>query len=205
MHFNPIQDPLKYPQYDLGLRIFSYYIILFPSVDVITAYPLAVLLVVNNIYMGLFGKDSAEASKSWRPFIILIFMKFLVSLVPILVALAVSNLVTVLKYSGFSSFFHIFVIPIVLQLSSQWVCYKTFKRALQSNYDLRDSSSNGHMTTEEKTQLIQSSSSPVKASGLYMTPYSSMFSHWPTVAIVAVVSVILFGLTLSSLFNTNNL
>ena len=163
------------------------------------------LLVVNNIYIGLFGKDSAEASKSWRPFIVLVFMKFLVSLAPILVALAVSNLVTVLKYSGFSSFFHSFVIPIVLQLSSQWVCYKMFKRALQSNYDLRDSSSNGHMTAEEKTQLIQSSSSPVKASDLYMTPYSSVFSHWPTVAIVAVVSVILFGLTFSSLFNTSNL
>ena len=117
--FKPIQDPFKYPQYDIGLRIFSYYVILFSSVDAITAYPLVVLLMVNNIYMGHFGKDSAEASKSWRPFIVLVFMKFLVSLAPILVALAVSNLVTVMKYSGFSSYFHSFVVPILLQFSSQ--------------------------------------------------------------------------------------
>ena len=53
-------------------------------------------------------------------------MKFVVAFLPICIALFVSNLVYVLKYAGLAGFFIVLFFPIVFQLSSQWVCYRTF-------------------------------------------------------------------------------
>ena len=38
------------------------------------------------------------------------------------------------------------------------------------------------------------------ARDLYMTPYSTVFSHWPVVVVIAIVGVILFSMTVVSLF-----
>ena len=35
---------------------------------------------------------------------------------------------------------------------------------------------------------------------LYMTPYSTIFSHWPVVVVIVIIGVILFGMTVASLF-----
>ena len=42
----------------LGLRILAYYLIFFPSLDVMSAYPLVVHVLVNNIYIIIIGKDA---------------------------------------------------------------------------------------------------------------------------------------------------
>ena len=42
----------------LGLRILAYYLIFFPSLDVMSAYPLVVHVLVNNIYIIITGKDT---------------------------------------------------------------------------------------------------------------------------------------------------
>ena len=195
---------MTHSSFSMPLRAFSYFIIIFPSVDILTAYPISCVLMVNNIYL-VFGKDSAEASKKWTSFIVLLVMKFFGSLFPILVAMAVSNLVTVLKYSGFMSFFHSFIVPIIIQFSSQWVCYKTFKKALETrNYTLQESSGNGAAAqSEEKSQLIETEQS-VKPSDLYMTPYSTIFSHWPMGIVIGGAAIVLLALTINSFFNTNN-
>ena len=205
MFVNFLQGPLTHFSFNMALRAFSYFIVIFPSVDILTAYPIACLLMVNNMYTAFGGKDSAEASKKWSSFIVLLAMKFISSLVPILVAMAVSNLVTVLKYSGFVSFFHSFIVPVVIQFSSQWVCYKTFKKSLESrSYALQESSGNGAAAkNEERSQLIETTPS-VKPSDLYMTPYSTIFSHWPTGVVVGGVATALLGLTVNSFFNTDN-
>ena len=36
---------------------------LFPSIDVISVYPLFILTVINNVYIVLFGRDSAQAKR----------------------------------------------------------------------------------------------------------------------------------------------
>ena len=188
----------------MSLRILSYYILLFPSVDVISIFPLSVLNMVNNVHVAIIGKDTADSGKTWCSFIIILVMKFFAGLLPILVAMAVSNLVTVLKYTGLISFFLCFLVPIVLHLRSQWVCKKTFQKALNTSFALQDSSVSNDTKpriiqpdTGERAMLVKSPSS-VKSTDLYMTPYSSFLSYWPVVAATSVVCVAMFGLTLVS-------
>ena len=195
------------PSYDPALRILSYFILLFPSVDVISIYPLIVLTMVNNTYIVVFGKDSAQASKAWTSFFVLLVMKFIAALLPILVAMAVSNLVIVLKFTGLMAFFLAFFIPTCLQLRSQWVCKQMFANALDTIHgrELQEISSTENLSMEstvnETHRLI--STSQRKSSDLYMTPYSNVFSYWPVVLVIGVLEVFLFFLAISGLFLSN--
>ena len=188
--------------FNLSLRILSYYIILFPSIDVISVYPLVVLTMVDNIYTVFFGRDSTQAPKTWKIFFIRMGMKFVAAILPIFVAMAVSNLVTVLKFAGLLGFFICFFIPTILQLSSQYVCNKTFKPALLSNQHdtLQDTSFSPDEMSGNSSESAPLISSQVKSSDLYMTPYSTIFSYWPAVVVIGIVGAMLFGLTVSSLF-----
>ena len=182
-----------HPPFSLSLRILSYVILLVPNVYIISAYAIVVLVVSNNIYTVLTGKDSADASKLW--FVLLLVIKFVYTLAPIVVAMGVSNLVTVLKFLGVLVIFYDYVIPLLLQLTSQRLCYKTFEQILQSSYDLPESSTNGG--SQESSRLVPSS---VKPSDLYMTPYSNIFSHWPVVAVLGVMTLLMFVFTVMSSF-----
>ena len=171
-----------------------------------TAYPVATIIVANNIYGSVVGHDSAEASKSWRRSILLMVMKLVIALIPISVAMFVSNLVTVLKYLGLLELCSSLVFPVLLQLCSQRLCYKTFKRALDSASVLHESSTlaentnDNHKESEDRSRLLQPATvSPVKLSDLYMTPYSTIFSHWSVVVGIAVISVIIFVISFISI------
>ena len=169
----------------------------------ISVYPLVVLTMVDNIYTVFFGKDSSQAPKTWTTFFIRMGMKFVSAILPILVALAVSNLVTVLKFAGLIGFFICFFIPTLLQLSSQWICVKTFKAALEPRTTLQDNSfcSDNEQPRAKSAENAPLITSPqVKPSELYMTPYSNIFSYWPAVVIIGGVGVLLFALTVASLF-----
>lgn len=196
------QDPLTHLPFNLSLRILSYYIILFPSIDVISVYPLVVLTMVDNIYTVFFGRDSSQAPKTWKTFFIRMGMKFVAAILPIFVAMAVSNLVTVLKFAGLMGFFICFFIPTTLQLSSQYKCNKTFKPALQQykQETLQDTSFSPDEMPGNSSESAPLISSQIKPSDLYMTPYSTIFSYWPAVVIIGGVGIMLFGLTVSSLF-----
>ena len=165
--------------------------------DVISIFPLSVLNMVNNVHVAILGKDTADSGKTWKSFIIILLMKFFTGLLPILVAMAVSNLVTVLKYTGLISFFQCFLVPILLHIRSQWVCKKTFQKVLHTKY--QDNSA-GEDDTGEKSELISSSKTTIKPKDLYMTPYSNIFSHWPTVVVTSLVCIVLFALTIVSFF-----
>lgn len=169
---------------------------LFPSIDVISIYPLFILTVINNLYIVIFGKDSAKAKEKWKSFFILLAMKLIAALLPLLVAMAVSNLVTVLKYTGFGSFFMAIIVPLLLQLRSQWVCCKTYKNS--KRHELLESST--AMTAAKEQDLngdaetipLTNSSNVIKNSELYMTPYSTPLSHWPAVLPIGAIGLLLF-------------
>lgn len=57
-----MQLPIAKPDNHLGLRILAYYLIFFPSLDVMSAYPLVVHVLVNNIYIIITGKDIFRGS-----------------------------------------------------------------------------------------------------------------------------------------------
>ena len=139
--FHISQDPYTHKHHSTALRILSYVIILFPSIDVCSAFPLVVHTTVNNIYTVVFGRDTSQDT-GFKYCLIQRLMKFVAAILPIGIALFVSNLVIVLNYAGIIGFFIAFFFPVVLQLSSQWVCQKTFCYLLddETNNSLHDSS-----------------------------------------------------------------
>ena len=112
--------------HSIALKILSYYIIFFPSIDVCSVYPLVIHTIVNNVYSVIFGRDTSQ-DKGWKLILIQVSMKFVVAFMPIAIAMFVSNLVYVLKYAGLAGFFIVLFFPIVFQLTSQWVCFKHFR------------------------------------------------------------------------------
>lgn len=197
---NFFQGPLKHPSYALSLRILSYCILLFPTVLVISVYPLSLLAISNNVYVGLLGKDTADPRNTWISYGFLLLLKFFAALLPVLVAMAVSNLVTVFKYIGVIEFLISVGNIILLQVRSQWVCKHKFVAALKKHVDLPHSSSNGNHDIEHKERdlLLSSSSHHVQPSHLYMTPYSTVLSYWPVVVIVTAVCTVMFGFNVFS-------
>lgn len=186
----------------MAVRVLSYYILLFPSLDVVSVYPLVVLTGVNNLYTVIFGKDITMAPKTWTTFFIVLAMKAAAASLPILLAMAVSNLVTVLKYASLIGYFISIFAPSILQLASQYKCVQTFKYLLVEDTRLEDRSWNGDATLLENegedSRLIPVPS--MKSTNLYMTPYSTVFSYWPVVVAILGVGVVMFLLTIGSLF-----
>lgn len=184
------------------LRALSYYLVLFPSLDVCSAYPLVVHTITNNIYTVVTGRDSSKKAKhrfGRYDLLIQLVMRFFAAVIPIVAALFVSNLVQVLKYAGIMGFWMCFFFPTALQLQSQRVCKKLFSQS----YVVSKEEENG-MGPEERTEKAPLLSLQEKAGGghrLYMTPYSNrLLSHPVTVSILGSMGVVLFVLAVASLF-----
>ena len=134
-------------------------------------------------------------------------MKFIAAILPIGIALFVSNLVIVLNYAGIIGFFIAFFFPVVLQLSSQWVCQKTFCYLLdETNNSLHDSSQNSSPVIKEKTPLLLKPNNSIseflfttKKSVLYKTPYSLFFSYPVVVLVIGFFSTLTLVFTIASL------
>ena len=221
--FYSLQDPLTHSSHSIHLRALSYYIILFPSIDVCSVYPLMVHTIVNNIYTVVFGKDTSQ-DKGRRLCLIQLSMKFVIALLPIFIALFVSNLVYVLKYAGLAGFSIALFFPIILQLRSQWVCVNRFHYMLDidSLQSPVQSQSQDNETPSfeiddldiqnekiEKTPLLENKNFNKKLvlffflsrdSILYYTPYSTVLSYPVVVIIVCFLSILFFLLSVASLF-----
>ena len=120
------QVPFTTSEHSLALRMLSYFIILFPSLDVTSAFPLVIHTIVNNLYLVLFGRDTSAKSKFRYEWVILLVLKLVLAVLPMVAALFLSNLVSVLKYAGLLGFFISFFFPTLLQLRSQWMCRQLF-------------------------------------------------------------------------------
>ena len=208
----------------MAIRVLSYYIVLFPSIDVCSVYPLVVHTIVNNIYTVIFNRDTSQA-KGWKHRLLQLLMKFIVAILPIVVALVISNLIYILKYAGLIGFIVIFF-PINLQLSSQWVCYKTFSYMLDKP-DGDSTKKKSRSTTENKSDnsiemqdMIEDEDALLlneednkstrtrvfeflftrKNAFLYMTPYSTVLSYPLSVIIISTLAYTCFILSIVSLF-----
>ena len=78
-------------------------------------------MVADNVYLALFCRDISQ-EKGWKPTLMLLVLRLVISLVPLVMAMFVTNLVYVSKYAGLIGFFVSMACPVVLQLRSQWVC-----------------------------------------------------------------------------------
>ena len=189
---------LAEPSNSTPLRVLSYYIFLLPTVYICLNYTLNIQPIVNNIYSVFFRKDTGKRTKRCdrllKPLI-----RLFAAVIPLLVAFGVSNLVTVMQYTGLSGFILSFAVPTALQLQSIRVCKQTFGGAypVQTSYGFTEKESTTLTTsTESSTQekKLQNESS------LYMTPYSMrVFSHPIAVIVIGTTGGILFLLTIASL------
>lgn len=196
----------------------------FPSLDIISAYPLTVHAIINNIYIIITGNDTSKKSKCQYDWLLRLFLRFIGALLPILAAYGVANLIYILTYAGLVGFGVSFLFPTVLQLRSTFVCIRTFHtetaaRSIELNvrskemdeldYEVGDSSYiNGRNSTlvdanqvNQKSPLLKEKSKDTDQRHFYMTPYSNVvLSHPIFVGIMGVAFVCLFLVTCISLF-----
>ena len=115
------------PGNSVGLRILSYYLIFFPSLDVMSAFPLMVHCMVNNIYLIITGRDTSQESR-WKFDCLFRFtLRFVSAVLPLLAAMGIANLIYILKYAGLFGFAIAVFFPAVLQLTSIYACNKKFR------------------------------------------------------------------------------
>lgn len=173
----------------------AYYIVLFPSLDVCSAYPLGVFALSNNLLVIFTGSDSTELNKHKYGRLILIVLRLLTAALPIVASLFIANLVYIVTYAGLLGLCICYLFPIILQLRSQYVCHKTFGEVFS---EVTSSSVGG-----EELPLLAGRHH--RASGLrwkvktYYTPYSNIFSHPFIVIIFGVVALVTCGLIIGSL------
>ena len=185
--------PYTTSENSVQLRILSYLIVLFPSLDVCTTYPLLVCTLTNNLYLIFTGRDTSQ-SKYAYDFWIRLALRAIVAILPIVCALLLSNLIYVLTYSGLATFFSFFFFPAALQLLSQRKCIQVFsqKQFVDSFKAQEDPKAEEDSGT---TPLVPKSPRPAQGTNklTYWTPYSfPIVSHPLFVVTVAVVGVVLF-------------
>ena len=122
-----LQGSFTGPEHSLGLRVLSYYLIFFPSLDVMSAFPLMVHCMVNNLYLIITGRDTS-APPRWRyDWLFRFTLRFVSAVLPLLAAMGIANLIYILKYAGLFGFAIALFFPAVLQLASIYACNNTFK------------------------------------------------------------------------------
>ena len=189
-----LQVGLAHHSSSTALRVMSYYIVLFPSLDVCSAYPLTVFALSNNLFVCFTGCDTTELKKHKYGRLILIILRLVTSALPIVGALFIANLVYIVTYAGLLGLCICFLFPVMLQLRSQYVCHKTFGEVFT-----RASS----LSVSEELSLLAGRRS--RTSGLrwrvktYYTPYSNIFSHPFIVVLFGVVSLVTCGFVIASL------
>lgn len=113
----------------------SYYIIIFPSLDVSSAFPLLIVTVANNLYIIIMGVDSTQANKRRYGRLVNIALRVICAIIPIFAALFITNLVFIVSYGGLLGLSMCYLFPIALQLKSQFRCYVVFGDANQQDND----------------------------------------------------------------------
>eukprot|EP00731_Ephydatia_muelleri_P012383 Em0006g1277a len=184
--------PSTKSDHSVAIRVLSYFIILVPSI--ISAYPLVVYFTSNNIYLVLMGKDTSQKT-STREWVVLVLIKAIFGVLPLIVALFVSNLIFILKYAGLVAFLTSALFPGVLQLTSQRKCAKVFGGKREGVADSQPTPSTGlEMDTikrEEGAPLMEGEkadgekeASRMRKDAVYTTPYSLPVLSHPIAAIV---------------------
>ncbi len=178
----------------MPMRILSYYIVLFPSLDVISGFPLGVHVIVNGIYIVITGRDTSEKSKYKHDWLIRLSLKFIVAVLPIAAAFGTSNLVQVLTFSGFITI-TCYIIPFALQIRSIQVCKKIFDETTDKKLLNKQDMNKEKQTKKMFRKFVLASSES------YSTPYSfPVIGHPATAAILLLFGVCLYGVLISLFF-----
>ena len=208
-----LQSRFTVPGNPGALRALSYYLILFPSLDTLSAFPLVLQAATNNIYCLLTGRDTSEEPKHRYDWLLHLLLRLSFAVISILAAFGIANLVQVLKYGGLAGF-GLLLFPAFLQFQSIRVCKKLFiavfatrkesfpmsKVTLEQGGD-SDNGKGPHTESGTEVTPLFSVQDLVKKSTLYMTPYSNrILSHPIAVVVSGIIIALLTLLTVISLF-----
>ncbi|KAI6647237.1 hypothetical protein LOD99_12234 [Oopsacas minuta] len=207
---------------NIGVKIISYFIILFPSLDIISAYPLVVTTLANNVYLVLMRRDTSESILSWKDRIGKLIFRLFFAFIPLLGALFISNLVTVLNFAGLFAFMMLFLLPISCQFQSKRLCKKEIEDFrvddIQTIFEplaTRPESIGTESHFSEQTVSPAREYSPLRQRSVKKcalkdmllnieakTPYSGWYSSNIVVIIVSLVAGVCFALAVGSVIYT---
>jgi len=190
------------------LRAMSYFLLLYPVLDMSSAYPLAVLVMKDNLFMAITGKDSitgimpdGDPRLKKKQQVLRLILTLCVAVLPLTGSFFVANLVDITRYAGLLGFAKCYFYPALLQLKSQYDCNKVFfeavkQEALNSTFDVSINNETVPLIsdkTETQVQYLQWNNPT------YTTPYQTIFSHPIMVVVLSLFSIVAFGLAVASL------
>ena len=97
-------------------RAVSMYILIFPAIDVMSAYPLNAITLGNNLFSAAYGNRIHEVQSNNR---LRIYFRIGASLPPIVLAIFISELGKITDYAGTTGFLIGLSFPAILYLSSK--------------------------------------------------------------------------------------
>ena len=203
---------------NIFVKIVSYFIILFPSLDIISAYPLVVTTLANNVYLVLMRRDTSESVLNWKDRVGKLIFRLFFAFIPLIGALFISNLVTVLNFAGLFAFAMLFFLPILCQFQSKRLCKKQIEdfreedvHTLLGQETPRAPSQGTESHISDQTVSPARYYSPLRVGPLKKynfkemllkiearTPYSGWYSCNLVVVVVCLVAVVCFILALAS-------
>ena len=202
---------------NIMVRIISYFIILFPSLDIISAYPLVVTTLANNVYIVLMCRDTSETIFSWKDRIGKLSFRFFFAFIPLIGGLFVSNLVTVLNFAGLFAFAMLFFVPITCQFQSKRLCKKEIEDFREVDaQSIFEPLTPRALSLGTESHFSDQSVSPARYSSPSKqgdkkhaliellinvdarTPYSGWYSNNLVLIVISLVAVVCFGLAVGS-------
>jgi hypothetical protein len=97
-------------------KVITFYIMLFPAVDVVSAYPLNAITLGNNMFGAVYGKRIHEVEKNWW---LRSSFRLLASVPPIILGILVRELGSITDYTGVSGMLIGLSFPAILYISSK--------------------------------------------------------------------------------------
>mmetsp|Transcript_34396 Transcript_34396/g.67675 ORF Transcript_34396/g.67675 Transcript_34396/m.67675 type:complete len:631 (-) Transcript_34396:360-2252(-) len=112
-------------------RIISGYVVCFPALDVISAFPLNAITLGNNLLGAYYGEKIHKAEKCWKN---RTRFRFYACIPPIMGALFVRDLGTITDYTGVTGFAIAFSFPALLFIYSRRMMEEHFPQLVTTRY-----------------------------------------------------------------------
>jgi len=187
----------------------SYFLLFFPAFDVISSYPLAVLVMKDNLFMAITGKDAATLDEDpqlkRKQQVLRLVLSVCISVLPLTGSFFVANLVDITRYAGLIGFAKCFFYPALLQLKSQYDCNKVFFEAVKQAQSEATKSASMSINDETVPLISDKNKEFPQVQYLqwnnptYTTSYQTIFSHPIMVVVLSLFSIVAFGLAVASL------
>ena len=190
----------------------SYFLLFFPALDVVSSYPLAVLVMKDNLFMAITGQDSVTGTTpdedtrlKKKQQVLRLVLSLCISILPLTGSFFVANLVDITRYAGLIGFAKCYFYPALLQLKSQYDCNKVFFEAVKQA-QLEATKPVDVSINDETVPLISNKTEEFPQvqylqwnNPTYTTPYQTIFSHPIMVVVLSLFSIVAFGLAVASL------